>query len=210
MKIQFTNVDRSYFEGFYESSLYNSDSEYYLNELKDESEPELEVKDFKGFCNAVGKYVVDTLNSELDSDSAESPLGELIFKGIDSPQFYNFTTDKLILETDINVRKMKSYLKKNLKSFADYLDDHFTSYDGFISFVEPTVEGFFAQMKEGESEHNRGLGIIADFIIQNELGESGLEKIRENSCYSAHELLCRYAEPVTESESSDSDSKIEN
>lgn len=194
-----TNVDCSYFEGFYESLLYNSDTEYYFNQEREEGKPECELKDFAGFSEAVAKHAVYEIVSELRFN--DTPLKSIDYVGIDSPQYYNFTTDKLKMKVKYDSKSLKSYMRKHESEFADYLYDHFTSYDGFISFVANNPHEFYLQMQEGESERQRGLEIMIDFIIQNELGESGCEDVRFNTADYAREALYEYMEPVSESES---------
>jgi hypothetical protein len=70
----------------------------------------------------------------------------LKFIQIDSPKFYNFTTDKIeaeINENDFNKLK-DTYLNSN--EFIDYVNENSKSYDGFISFYN----GFNEVIKEDE------------------------------------------------------------
>ena len=59
---------------------------------------------------------------------------DLNFIQIDSPKFYNFTTDKIEVEINENdFNKLKdTYLNSN--EFIDYVNENSKSYDGFISF----------------------------------------------------------------------------
>tara|TARA_R110001606_G_scaffold167242_1_gene311659 strand:- start:168 stop:671 length:504 start_codon:yes stop_codon:yes gene_type:complete len=79
-----------------------------------------------------------TLNNILDL--------ELEFIKIDSPQFYNFRTDKIEAEINENdFSKLKdTYLNSN--EFIDYVNENSKSCSGFISFYN----GFYEVIKEDE------------------------------------------------------------
>jgi len=81
---------------------------------------------------------IDSLNDMLEL--------ELKFIQIDSPRFYNFTTDKIeaeINENDFNKLK-DTYLNSN--EFIDYVNENSKSRDGFTSFYN----GFNEVIKEDE------------------------------------------------------------
>lgn len=89
---------------------------------------------YKDYCI---EYL-ELLNNILDLN--------LEFIQVDSPQFYNFTTDKIeaeINENDFNKLK-DTYL--NDKEFIDYVNENSKSYDGFMSFYN----GFNEVVKEDE------------------------------------------------------------
>jgi len=93
---------------------------------------------YKETCNSYCNEFIDSLNDMLELN--------LKFIKIDSPKFYNFSTDKIeaeINENDFN--KLKNiYLSS--QEFIDYIDMNSKSYDGFISFYN----GFNEVIKEDE------------------------------------------------------------
>jgi len=93
---------------------------------------------YKETCNSYCIEFIDSVNDMLEL--------ELKFIQIDSPKFYNFTTDKIeaeINENDFNKLK-DTYLNSN--EFIDYVNENSKSYDGFISFYN----GFNEVIKEDE------------------------------------------------------------
>tara|TARA_Y100000385_G_scaffold272823_1_gene314032 strand:- start:63 stop:566 length:504 start_codon:yes stop_codon:yes gene_type:complete len=93
---------------------------------------------YKETCNSYCIEFIDSINDMLELD--------LKFIQIDSPRFYNFTTDKIeaeINENDFNTLK-DTYLNSN--EFIDYVNENSKSYDGFISFYN----GFNEVVKEDE------------------------------------------------------------
>lgn len=65
------------------------------------------------------------------------------FVCVHSPRFYNFETDKLEIEVDFDEKKLEEYcLKQKREEFQIYLNDNFTSYSSFISFVPTNIPEF--------------------------------------------------------------------
>ena len=93
---------------------------------------------YKETCNSYCNEFIDSLNDMLEL--------ELKFIKIDSPKFYNFSTDKIeaeINENDFNKLK-DTYLNSN--EFIDYVNENSKSRSGFISFYN----GFNEVIKEDE------------------------------------------------------------
>ena len=93
---------------------------------------------YKETCNSYCIEFIDSLNDMLELN--------LKFIQIDSPKFYNFSTDKIeaeINENDFNKLK-DTYLNSN--EFIDYVNENSKSYSGFISFYN----GFNEVIKEDE------------------------------------------------------------
>jgi len=98
----------------------------------------LDSVNYKETCNNYCIEFINSLNDWLELD--------LNFIKIDSPEFYNYTTDKIeaeINENDFNKLK-DTYLNSN--EFIDYVNENSKSYDGFISFYN----GFNEVIKEDE------------------------------------------------------------
>jgi len=126
---------------------------------------------YKETCN---NYCIEFINSINDM------LGlNLKFIKIDSPKFYNYSTDKIeaeINENDFNKLK-DTYL--NSSEFVDYVNENSKSYDGFISFYN----GFNEVIKEDEVL----LQYMFDYIlkeyadeIENYIFEMDFEIIENN------------------------------
>ena len=143
MEYRYCNDNLGIFEGFYESGLYNSDTEYDFNYNREEGEPEYELLDFASFKQAVGQAAKDLLCPMLERDGF---IKNVTFAGISSPTYYNFTTDRLLIDMDADFDALKAWVletEERKEGFGEYLKQNYTSRDGFMSFVENTVEGFF-------------------------------------------------------------------
>ena len=126
---------------------------------------------YKETCN---NYCIEFINSINDMLELN-----LKFIQIDSPKFYNYSTDKIeaeINENDFNKLK-DTYL--NSSEFVDYVNENSKSYDGFISFYN----GFNEVIKEDEVL----LQYMFDYIlkeyadeIENYIFEMDFEIIENN------------------------------
>lgn len=161
--VNYTNWSTAIFQGFYESNLYNTDSEYYARQYLGK---DYELQDFKGFCNKVAKKAGDLLHEQVVGD--DSLIQRIDFVELDSPEFYNYRTDRLVLSVDVDTDGLEEYcFEEHAEKFAKYLEENFTSYDGFHSFISNTIGGFKEQYVE-EDKTGRCLGIMIEFyILQN-------------------------------------------
>jgi hypothetical protein len=147
MRYEYQNWACAIFMGFYESPLFYSDTEYYLNEYYNEDnevKKEYEV-DFIPYTQAVCEYATDLLADYcVDNNIVKS----MQYKSMSSPQYYNYSTDKLNIIVDLNLTKLKKFIRDNKEDFNMYLHDNFTSYDGFCSFVSNNYNKFMQDYKE--------------------------------------------------------------
>ena len=126
---------------------------------------------YKETCNSYCNEFIDSLNDMLELN--------LKFIKIDSPKFYNFSTDKIeaeINENDFNKLK-DTYLNSN--EFIDYVNENSKSRYGFTSFYN----GFNEVIKEDEIL----LQYMFDYIlkeyadeIDNYISEMDFEIIENN------------------------------
>ena len=167
--ITLMNNDQRIFCGLYESTLYNSDTDYYLAQyLADEDTPDnVEVDyDFNKFAKAAGEACVESLEKELYSHDV---ITDMSYAGMHSPRYYNYETDRVIININYNFIKLVKYCRHtNKDKFNQYLKDNYTSYDGFISFVENSVEGFFT--KDWFNSHkNMAIQVMIEFYLTSEI-----------------------------------------
>lgn len=148
MKILYQNWSTHIFMGFYESPLFNSDTEYYLNETFNDNEDDKSTweVDFEPYQQAISSYAVELLKDYCITD--DNIIKSMKYKYLYSPKYYNFDTDRLNIEINFNLNKLKKYIKNNIADFNMYLKDNFTSYDGFISFVSNNYIDFVQQYKK--------------------------------------------------------------
>lgn len=164
--IRFANDNLRIFPGLYESELYNSDTDYLLAEALGTSQGEEVIYDFDEFQTIAGKACVDSLNEKLDSHDV---INDMRYIGIDSPAYYNYSTDKVIIDTDYSFIALVKYCKHTKREkFNKYLVDNYTSCSGYVSFIENSVDEFFAN-SWFNSHKNIAIQVMIEFYLINEV-----------------------------------------
>ena len=64
------------------------------------------------------------------------------FEGVASPKEYNFVNDSVDVELVINLKALQEFINNNADFVDAYLEDNFTSYDGFMSFYDNSEEAW--------------------------------------------------------------------
>lgn len=204
------------FPGFYESIFCNSDEfiddEYEFKGLLEEIvideklEVAYEYENFEQYKKDVSKkyleYYVEKIIDCLPSKIFNADYFK--FEIIDdednieviSPKYYNYRTDSCycLVETNIEtLQELKNFGLKNEEYVQEYLRNHFTSYDGFCSFISNNIE-YWKQLDIKEYiEETRYLIALLDMIIA--LNDStGFEVITLSTYYDIDKYY--YAEPI--------------
>ena len=164
--ITLMNNDSRIFQGLYESTLYNSDTDYYLAQTLGGSLGDEVNYNFQEFKQVAGEACVDSLNDEL---YAHDVITNMDYAGMHSPRYYNYETDKVLIDVDYNFIALVKYCRHtNTDKFNQDLKDDYTSYDGFISFVENSVERFFS--KDWFNSHkNMAVQVMIEFYLTSEI-----------------------------------------
>lgn len=149
---EYCNDNMTIMPGFYESELYSSDTIYEANEqmraecqYNGEEFVEHDIVDFDGFRNkACERIVCELITPMLTAD--KTICDNVSFKVLKSPRFYNYTTDKLVLELNIDIDRLKNIIRSDkgmYDGFNKYLNKKYSSCSGFMSFVENEIEAYF-------------------------------------------------------------------
>ena len=111
--IEYTNDNIHIMPGFYESILFSSDTEYEENlnieqDCKENGEEfvEHEIKDFAGFQKEVCSRIVDNLIKPMLCEDNEI-CDNIKLTDVYSPRQYNFTTDKIDCEINIDTENLQ-------------------------------------------------------------------------------------------------------
>ena len=109
--ITLMNNDLRIFQGLYESTLYNSDTDYYLAHiLADDNLDGIDLKnaevdyDFNEFRQVAGKACVNSFEDELYSHDV---ITNMDYAGMSSPRYYNYDTDRVLIDIDYNFIKFR-------------------------------------------------------------------------------------------------------
>lgn len=171
------------FPGFYESIFSNSDEfiddEYELaGELEeligqDKVEVEYEYEDFDKYKLSVGDtfmdYHIEAINDLLPTKITEDEdfkFEKINHSCIDSPQYYNYRTDYCYCDIETNEKTLQKIKEHTLKldGAERYILKHFTSYDGFISFISNDIE-YWKSLDIKDYEENM-LSALLDMLVE--------------------------------------------
>lgn len=198
-----------YFPGFYDTIL-APDDERIRDYLEDDiiDEVEYPIKNFEKFETAiedtdyynffdntvyeesVGEAFVKALNDYIRG-KGERIIDHFVFEyeSIHSPAQYNFGNDEINGYVSVEFKKLAEYMEANAEEFEKYLTEHYSSRDGFCSFVPTNLEDFRRELKEEDKRTvDRDIGILVEFAIEKELGMSA-EEISEELCEEALENI---------------------
>jgi hypothetical protein len=107
----------------------------------------------------------------IEKSDMDQFIESITFKAIDSPQYYNFTNDKIDIEITVKKRAIKKYIYEHLPAFVQWLIDHHRSRDGFNSFYSHTFEDwkkYTSNFTNYEKEGYVCLTSILNFIAEQE------------------------------------------
>ena len=114
--------------------------------------------DFAATYKDYAKEWLNAFNSEHDFDFE--------FVGIDSPLFYNHSTDKIKVNIDrLQCHILKRDYTRNV-DFITYANERLKSSSGFISFYNG-LEDLKQKAKENDSDYILLIEMILDFIIES-------------------------------------------
>jgi hypothetical protein len=154
---------------------------------------------YEEFENAVCKKCVENIMDLMDNNDT---ITDMQFKELNSPREYNFTTDKLVCEVEVDLDKLKKYCyETEREKFEEYLKENYSSYDGFISFVPNNVKEFEQEKDDTD--------VMIDFYIlshlEDDYSKEGWEVLREDNAESAQNLIYNYVQPIPKEENNQKD-----
>ena len=126
----------------------------------------------------VSKFYLNYFKDELGDFFKSIGVLSLEFIKVDSPKYYNYSTDKLVCDIKIDKNVFIHELRKhNFDNWEQFLKDNFTSYDGFISFYPNTTIEWDELINENIEDDNVIIETLLKFYLeQNE----EFYKIKEN------------------------------
>jgi hypothetical protein len=158
-----TGMVNGLFSGTYESIWEPTE---YNEEGTEEVEIEYDQKDLMksivGVYQQNEKYIVSELSVPF--------IKSIHFNGtFSSPREYNFSTD--VLDFTLNIDKKALYKTldslKSDTSFALFLDEHYRSCDGFISFTPNNYVDIIDNIINEGQEHNQAIAAVINYLSKN-------------------------------------------
>lgn len=181
------------FTGFYESVYLNSDTpywaikeelDYYREVLPDLTEMDLDF-DYEAYCKDVTEAVVDAYKELVPDGLVE----KIVYDHTWSPKYYNYSTDEIYCQFTLAKdwkRQMREFIEENKEWLDERIQKDWTSYDGFISFMENRLREWGTKLFIEEDTRYIGtmltyMMIRADKYVHDKVAEYTLEDIYEGS-----------------------------
>lgn len=133
------------------------------------------------------KYAQEYAAALFDALQGES--GRAIawrFKALESPRFYNFTTDRIFCEINLDgVRMMFNHVMAMARDrFTELCKERFTSRDGFSSFYDPDWQSW--GLVTSDWDHNQ-LGVLFEAYCGLFFNDD--DAMSGEGCFSAWDLM---------------------
>lgn len=197
------NIEIPFFPGLYESMLYNSDTAYWaikeeLDYHRDEEFYDdpferlvhqcLEEDDLDFNFEEYSKVVVAGFVSAWENHAPEI-VESVEYTGMVSPRQYNFSTDRIF--ADVELREdwkdvMRHFMASNYDWLQKRIHDDWTSYDGFMSFMENDIDEWDSHLFDDEDE--RYISTMLGYMMYKEHEDNrrrGSEELRWELCIEA-------------------------
>ena len=123
--------------------------------------------DYKEYEKDAARGCCDWVEYQLQAALGDDKV-KVVFESIHSPREYNFANDSINCKITVDEEKVLQYLRDHKESFAEYLKDNFTSYDGFHSFYSNQLEDWLPEAGfpvPGWTDAQQGA--VLDFIIRD-------------------------------------------
>ena len=153
------------FSGFYESmwSFNEEDvAQYFLNDHFVDHNKMVDIiidnTDYDRYEEDIAKKLVNVV-SDVYPFIIESK-----FIKLNRPEQYNFTTDSIDVEFEIDHDEFKILLFRNMSKFAKWIKKKYTSCDGFLSLYPTNVEGWAQKTDRFNKLDGHYLGAIMEFM----------------------------------------------
>ena len=144
------NID---FGGFY-NSIHSDNIDWKIESEEWNFDTVLWSETQKSYCESY----IDRLNNKLDL--------ELKYIGLDSPKYYNFTTDKIIAQIDRQFAVNKLLPLTYDKNFLNWANPLLKSRDGFRSFYDGIAD-LIKKSMDNDTEFEILMAMVVDWLIDD-------------------------------------------
>lgn len=214
-------LNSKYFNGFYESIYLNSDE--FIDMEQEDTE---ELKELTGRQDLeviyeyenITQYMQD-VSKEFNNLYIELILQELPaaikdnkffkFEKIEgsnlliSPKYYNYSTDRTFIKVNTNLETLNliKWYTLNKPEAQKYLIDHFTSRNGFISFIKNDLN-YWKQTPAGEYEKIY-IYALFDMFLTLEAGPEAVQELNYETAENIDKYCYVYPELYVNNEKTD-------
>lgn len=192
------------FAGFYQSSYAPAERLYDLNngmlDLPPHKAYDMSPHGVMRYKNAVAKEWVDIVKGQLKFATG-NVIKSIKFMNVDSPRYYNFETDKVIMKVRFDIKCLEQWcFQTKEEKFNEFLHEHFTSRAGFISFIPNNTFVFIREYKQFESyeklDESAMINAMLEFYLNCQIDFK--TDVEDVLMYWVDENILRYCKMVNE------------
>lgn len=166
MKLEINLPD---FIGFYNTGLDDFEISDDIESYGDVTHEQYELIDWEAVHTSIGKNWLDKFWEQNNEYLRGFGISKMTFKFIDSPKYYNYSTDKLVLDVTFNKAKFQTAIRKfiaeNQNEFESYIKDAYSSRSGFISFYSNDATEWIESLLKNELNDNVVFEGFLEFIL---------------------------------------------
>lgn len=168
-------ISLPFFCGFYDSPLYNCDTlyyetkdeiEYYREQFNDETlEPDDLDINFKEYTHDVSKAFCEAFY-----DNTPDFVKAVTFNRLSSPKYYNFETDKVIADVELDENWQDSvmeFINNNKDELKTKIKEDWSNRDGFWSFMPNDLDEWIEELQKDEPD-SRFVEIMLGYIMKKD------------------------------------------
>lgn len=160
------------FAGFY-NSFYDvevdSAEESIIEGYNDDNGTNLEYKDFDfkvdwtSYSKAICERIIEYIKEQKEGLILGYEFQELI-----SPKYYNFDTDSINIELDIDFTVLLSLMRENATTLSEKISERYTTQSGFISYHSPDIYDWFEDVENKTENMQHKVGAILEMLFEDE------------------------------------------
>jgi hypothetical protein len=127
------------FPGFY-NTVFEPNEENEIYSHNQEYGTDLSYDDFEWHYDDYRERVASAFVESFERNFQSIMPAEIKYQSISSPAYYNFSNDSINIEVDLDFDRFMEIVNEKKEELSDYILEHYTSRDGFISFHSNNVD----------------------------------------------------------------------
>jgi hypothetical protein len=142
------------------------------------------------------RYLAPEILETLKSQSFGKYISKIEMLSYYSPLEYNFSTDSYNIDITCNkllLKELVKYVKQNAIELAPFLNEHYSSYDGFHSFTANSINACIEGILNSDE---REISSVLRFIIENDWSVGKTDNENEKLLWLTQDFELYYSEFV--------------
>lgn len=127
------------FPGFY-NTVFEPNEENEIYSHNQENGTDLSYDDFEWHYDDYRERVASAFVESFERNFQDIMLADITYQSISSPAYYNFSNDSINIEVDLDFDRFMEIVNEKKEDIREYIIEHYTSRDGFISFHSNNVD----------------------------------------------------------------------